>query len=113
MAGKLKNKFKTGQEALIHALFMHNGGVQRVASMLGMTKQKLNEWRAAGHVPLKYCGLLGRALECPVFSFNYKDCIMFFGTDAVPSWKKVVTGCRLPPDTVENIFTYPEPELDD
>lgn len=106
-----KRKSKSGQEALLAAIWESLGGITAVAKLLGRHKQIPVNWRNRAAVPIEHCPMVAKKLglnKTQMIGLNYKGVINYIAKP-IPSWETVVKSFRLPSDQEASILELPSP----
>jgi hypothetical protein len=105
--GWSKRKSKSGQEALLAALWESLGGITVVAKLLGRHKQIPVNWRNRGAVPTELCPAVAKQLglgKLQMLGLNYLG-VSNYVAKPVPSWETVVKSFKFSSDKEELILS--------
>jgi hypothetical protein len=107
-----KRKSRSGQEALLSAIWESLGGITAVAKLLGRQKQIAINWRNRAAVPLSICPEVAKQLgltKLQLLGLNYLG-VSNYIPKPVPSWETVVKSFRLTQEVEDLILSLPSPK---
>lgn len=109
-----KRKCKSGQEALLSALWAKLGGVSTVAKILGLHRQAPVNWRNRAAVPLSLAPDVAKKLgltKLQLLGLNYTG-VSKYTNKPIPAWESVVKSFRFDGDDELAILSLPAPKID-